>query len=86
MNVQITKKCCVGNGKTSYAFIVGNHIESNRLPSTSSVYTAEMYAIYKAIKYVYLSDIQKAVIFSDSLSVLQAIASFKTMCHYMIKP
>ena len=73
------------NGKTSYAFIVGNHVESNRLPSTSSVYTAEMYAIYKAIKYVYLSDIQKAVIFSDSLSVLQAIASFKTKCHYMIK-
>ena len=71
--------------KTSYAFVVGNYVESNRLPSICSVYTAELYAIYKAVKYISVSDIQKAVIFSDSLSVLQAISSYKTKNHYMIK-
>ena len=43
------------NDKTGYAFVTGDTIESNRLPSTCSVYTTEIYAIYRAIKFVYNS-------------------------------
>ena len=73
------------NDKTGYAFVTGDTTESNRLPSTCSVYTAEMYAVYRAIKFICNSDIERAVIFSDSLSVLQSIESFKVKCHYMTK-
>ena len=44
-----------------------------------------MYAVYRAIKFICNSDIERAVIFSDSLSVLQSIESFKVKCHYMTK-
>ena len=73
------------NEKTSYAFIVNNITEANRLPSICSVFTAELYAIYKAIEYIENSNWNKAVIFSDSLSTLQTIQSGKLKCHYMFK-
>ena len=73
------------SNKTSYAFIGPGITESNRLPSTCSVYTAEMYAIYRCIKYISNSHWRKAVIFSDSLSVLQSIQTFNVKSHYMTK-
>ena len=71
--------------RTSYAFIVHDFVEANRIPSTCSVFTAELYAIYRAIKYISNSNWNNAVIFSDSLSALQAIQSFKLKSHYMMK-
>ena len=71
--------------RTSYAFIVHDFVEANRIPSTCSVFTAELYAIYRAIKYISNSNWNNAVIFSDSLSALQAIQSFKLKSHNMMK-
>ena len=73
------------NNNTAYAFVINDEIFSNRLPSICSVFTAEMYAIYKAVQHVYSTDVEKAVIFSDSLSSLQAIENSSKKCHYMFK-
>ena len=73
------------NDNTGYAFVANNYIEYNRLPSICSVFTAELYAIYRAVKYSENTHWNKIVIFSDSLSVLQTIKSFKLKCHYMFK-
>ena len=73
------------NEKTSYAVVMEDVVEANRLPSTCSVYTAELYAIYRAINLIYISNHEKAVIFSDSLSAIKAIDSYKCKSYYMIK-
>ena len=65
--------------------MTGDFVESNRLPSACSVFTAELYAIYRAVKHTETTNWTKIVIFSDSLSVLQAIKSFSSKCHYMFK-
>ena len=41
----------------------------------ASIYTAEEEAIDKALKYVKVSSVERFIIFSDSMSVLQAIES-----------
>ena len=41
--------------------------------------------LYTCIKYISNSSWRKAVIFSDSLSVLQAIQTFNVKSHYMVK-
>ena len=73
------------NGNTAYAFVVGDTIFSNRLPSVCSVFTAELYAIYKAVQHIGNAACDKAVIFSDSLSSLEAIDHNSTKCHIMFK-
>lgn len=73
------------NGNTGYAFIINDHLGSNRLLSICSVFTAELYAIYKAVEYIESTNWEKIVICSDSLSSLQAIDFNKLKCHYMIK-
>ena len=73
------------NGNTRYAFVVNNIIFSHRLPSTCSVFTAELYAIYQAVVHIESTHWEKVVIFSDSLSSLQAIDNAKLKCHYMFK-
>ena len=73
------------NGNTGYAFIINDFVCSHRLPSTCSVFTAELFAIYKAVEYIENTDWEKIVIFSDSLSALQAIDNNKLKCHYMFK-
>ena len=50
-----------------------------RLPNGSSVYTAEAFAIQKALQFISNDPIQSnAVIFTDSLSCLQAIQGYET--------
>ena len=73
------------DNNTGYAFITNNFIEANRLPSICSVFTAELYAIYRAVKYIETTNWNKVAIFYDSLSVLQTIKSFSNKCHYMFK-
>ena len=46
-----------------------------RMPNNSSIFTAEIAAIYKALEYVRASWCSKFVIFSDSMSVLESISS-----------
>ena len=46
------------------------------LPSYSSVFTAELFAIKNALNYILNHNINNTVIYSDSLSALQAINSF----------
>ena len=41
----------------------------------ASIYTAEVEAIDKALKYVKFSSVERFIIFSDSMSVIQAIES-----------
>ena len=58
------------------AVICGNQIKSMRLPDKSSVYTAELSAIRLALELIRRLKEKSFVIYSDSLSSLQAIQSF----------
>jgi len=58
------------------AVICGNQIKSMRLPDKSSVYTAELSAIRMALELIRRLKEKSFVIYSDSLSLLQAIQSF----------
>ena len=73
------------DNNTGYAFVINDITVSHRLPSTCSVFTAELYAIYKAVEYIESTHWEKIVIFSDSLSALQAIDNSRLKCHYMFK-
>lgn len=50
----------------------GPRIRGKRSPNTSGVFSAELYAILMALVFVRSTGLQSVVIFSDSLSVLQA--------------
>ena len=56
------------------AVICGNQIKSMRLPDKSSMYTAELSAIRMALELIRRLKEKSFVIYSDSLSTLQAIA------------
>jgi len=69
------------------AVICGNQIKSMRLPDKSSVYTAELSAIRLALELIRRLKEKSFVIYSDSLSSLQAIQSFDiiTFQHYSLQ-
>jgi len=58
------------------AVICGNQIKSMRLPDKSSMYTAELSAIRMALELIRRLKEKSFVIYSDSLSSLQAIQTF----------
>ena len=58
--------------------VAPNSLFSRRLRDHCSIYTAELQAILFALKQVYQSKEKKFMIFSDSLSALQARKNFKT--------
>jgi len=58
------------------AVICGNQIKSMRLPDKSSMYTAKLSAIRMALECIRRLKEKSFVIYSDSLSSLQAIQSF----------
>ena len=58
---------------------------SYRLRDHCSVYTAELQAILLALKQAYQSQESKFMIFSDSLSALQALGRLKTDHHLLIQ-
>jgi ribonuclease HI len=61
---------------TAYAVTSqNNNYCSERIPDISSVFTAELTAIYAAVKIARDSDIEKFVICSDSKSALQALTN-----------
>ena len=61
--------------KVASAYVCPYGTRSYRLRDGCSIFTAEVEAIDKALKYVKVSSVERFVIFSDSMSVLQAIES-----------
>ena len=58
--------------------VASNSPFSCRLRDHCSIYTAELQAILFALKKIYQSKEKKFMIFSDSLSALQALKNLKT--------
>ena len=50
---------------------------SMRLPDSASIFTAEIWAIIKALEQIKYSVASKYIVFTDSLSCLQALQSMK---------
>ena len=65
------------NNKVASAAVHQNNIFSSRLPNNSSIFTAEAKALQLAMNFVNCSKNKKHIIFSDSLSCLQAIKNKK---------
>ena len=61
--------------KVSAAFVVNDFSTGCRLPDNSSIFTAEAKAISLALNYIKTHAIERAVICSDSLSVLQSLCN-----------
>ena len=61
--------------KVASAYVCPYGTRSYRLRDGCSIFTAAVEAIDKALKYVKVSSVERLVIFSDSMSVLQAIES-----------
>ena len=69
----------------SSAVICKKYEVSARIPDKASVYTAEINAILLALDIITASNRKKFIIFSDSLSVLQALDSGKTDHPFLLK-
>ena len=54
-----------------------NTVISMRLPDSASVFTAEVWAIIKALEQIKISSASKYIVFTDSLSCLQALHHMK---------
>ena len=65
-----------GNGVACDTVFPSNIVISMRLPDSASVFTAEVWAIIKALEQIKESFASKYIVFTDSLSCLQAL-------HYM---
>ena len=63
------------NNKSAAAAVKDDHVYSERLPDYSTIFTAEMYAIFMALDHVETSENSRFLIFSDSKSVLQSLQS-----------
>jgi ribonuclease HI len=61
------------NEKVAYGLFSEKFETSGRLQDGSSIFSAEMYAIYKAVEYIKSESLNKALIVSDSLSSLKAL-------------
>ena len=58
-----------------FAVVSGNNIIKKKLPQSSSIFTAELYAIFSSLKYVFSEGSigERYVIYSDSQSVLTSL-------------
>ena len=64
----------IEDSRVGYAAISDNHINMQRMPDDSSIFTAEAKAVGLALDLIKTCDTNnKFIIFSDSLSVLKAI-------------
>ena len=61
------------NSDVACAVVSDYGTRSFKLPDSCSIFTAEIEAIYRALAYVKLSRLTNFIIYSDSLSVLQAL-------------
>ena len=67
----------VSDDKVAAAAVIDNHSSIERLPDKSSIFSAELHALYLALDRVETADNDERnfIIFSDSNSVLQAVSS-----------
>ena len=71
--------------RVASAAVFGQQVYSARIPSASSIFSAEANAILLALKFVASSEKSKFMICSDSLSCLLAIESCKTQNPFILK-
>lgn len=64
---------CVGVGVFHVQY---NVVQKIKLPPESSVYSGECYGLYKAVEYIIIMGLKKALILSDALSAIQALSKF----------
>ncbi len=64
--------CCLSGSKAASAAVLGDEAFSLRLPDTSSIFTAEMYALLIAFQQT--EKVPRSIFFSDSKSALQAFS------------
>ena len=65
------------NNRTGCSYIVNGIACKVRLTKYSSVFSAELYAILKSLKYIKINNNSKFVIYSDSLSTIESIKNNK---------
>jgi len=63
------------NNNTASAAVIQKHTLMKRIPNKSSIFSAELHAIQIALSHIQQYPNEKYIIFSDSLSSLQAIRS-----------
>ena len=66
-----------GNAVACATVFPSNTVISMRLPDSASVFTAEVWAIIKALEQIKMSSASKYIVFTDSLSCLQALYHMK---------
>jgi len=71
--------------RVASAAVFGQQVYSVRLPSASSIFSAEANTMLLALKFVASSDKSKFMICSDSISCLLAIESCKTQNLFILK-
>ena len=74
-----------GNAVACATVFPSNTVISMRLPDSASVFTAEVWAIIKALEQIKDSNASKYIVFTDSLSCLQALHHMK-LEHPLILP
>ena len=65
------------------AVVYRNITKTTRLPNTASIFSAELYAISVALAVICRSKENNFIIFSDSISSLQALSGFKLEIHFV---
>jgi len=65
------------DNRVALAVLHNSTTETTRLHSGSSIFRAEMYAIMHAVALIHCSKDREFIIFSDSMSTLNALSGFK---------
>ena len=69
-----------------FAVVSGNSVIKKRLPSSSSIFTAELHAVFNSLKYIFNqgSAGERYVIYTDSQSVLTSLKKL-TPSHHLVQ-
>ena len=62
-----------GNSVAHVTLFISNTVISMRLPDSASIFTADIWAIVKALEEIKYSVASKYIVFTDSLTCLQAL-------------
>ncbi|XP_023210409.1 uncharacterized protein LOC111613293, partial [Centruroides sculpturatus] len=66
------------------AFVCQNEIVAEQIAPNSSIFSAELQAIYSALKYINRKGHRCCVIYTDSVSALQALISYEPSSHSIV--
>ncbi|XP_067141009.1 uncharacterized protein, partial [Centruroides vittatus] len=66
------------------AFVCQNEIVAEQIAPNSSIFTAELQAIYLALKYINRKGHRCCMIYTDSVSALQALISYEPSSHSIV--